>query len=810
MEAATHNSNTSEALAAVGQYLSDTIPPVQAVEPVVTLLAQSTQLMVSEILEWISTQFKGDNRNVSFADYLFHAVTKLHYLMQLQLISEQALTPYLDFVKQLLLDRCPPGDRRLLQENFGRLGTSDTATATPIGLIYRQMKPGESESRIAEGAAPGQSRERRFSILRDRLQSAVRQAEDCPADASREDLIPHMIATAASDARSSDEFRRLQENLKALGIASGTDHIYRTLSQSLPGWVIASTGEATLKSHNPAIEAMSQIIRLAEDRWEGCKRFQDLVQAAIEQFNKGSYARAATMLDLALVIGSDDKVDPAAVMSIRKTAHESLDYNRLRTLTKDLDRQTLLRKILSFFDKFAAKNLLDSLKKEEKRDRRGLLLDLLETHGDAARALALERLKELLACTNVAIDWHFARNLVCILNRIHRTGDVPAEAEIDLVAPLLRLSLPAPLIKEAISFAGRTRCAQSEELLISTADKLEMVVSEYAESGRNAMQKLSLLDRTIFALAHYGTPKGYRRVVKHGLGRSEGMGDAAARLAYLSNQDLTNDKESLAILIQFLKSKAPRKLLGMTIQKNEQPLIHTIRALSSTPAPIVRQTLEHLSERFPETKIGQAAAGVLKEFEAADKPGIQADRMLTGDLDLFGLPDLLQQLNLRQLTGTLTLKDVKGNPAGTFVLYAGRMQDCCAGRLQGVEAAYQLLEKPIAGTFVFQGQRNSGIQKQPEGDKTSDLASVLAEGMHRYDELQRTRALVPDFCMLKRRGPQTIPRRGQEDEELFDLIWQKTAAGTSPEECEAICPADAYRVRAVLARWIEESILTVE
>ena len=810
MEAATLNPNISEALAAVGQYLSDTIPPVQAVEPVATLLQQPTQLMVSEILEWIPTQFQGNNNNVSYADYLFHAVTKLHYLTQLQLIPEQALAPYLDSVKQLLLDRCPPGDRRLLQENFGRLGMFETATATQIGLIYRQMKSGESESRIAEGAPPGQSRERRFSMLRDRLQSAVRQAADCPADESHEDLIPHMIATAASDARSSDEFRRLQENLKSLGIASGTDHIYRTLSQSLPGWVIASTGAEAVKSHNPAVEAMSQIIRLAEDRWEGCKRFQDLVQAAIEQFNKGSYARAATMLDLALVIGSDDKVDPSAVMSIRKTAHESLDYNRLRALAKDQDRQILLRKILSFFDEFTVKNLLDSLKKEEKRDRRRLLLDLLETHGDAARALALERLKELLASTNVAIDWHFARNLVCILNRIPRTGDVPAGAEIDMVAPLLRLSLPAPLIKEAISFAGQTKCAQSEELLISTADKLETLVAEYAESGRDATQKLSLLDRTIFALAHYGTPKGYRRVVKHGLGRSEGMGDAVARLAYLSNQDLTNDKESLAILIQFLKSKAPRKLLGVTIQKNEQPLIHAIKALSSTPAPIVRQTLEHLSERFPGTKIGQAAAGVLKEFEAADKPGIQADRMLTGDLDLFGLPDLLQQLNLMQATGTLTLKDAKGNPAGAFLLFAGRMQDCNAGRLQGVEAAYQLLEKPIAGTFVFQGQRNSGIQEQPEEDKTSDLASVLAEGMRRYDELQRTRALVPDFCMLKRKGPQPIPRHGQEDAELFDLIWQKTAAGTSPEECEAICPADAYRVRAVLARWIEEGVLTVE
>ena len=105
MEAATLHPNISEALAAVRQYLSDTIPPVQAVDPVVTLLQQPTQLMASEILEWISTQFQGNNSNISYADYLFHAVTKLHYLMQLQLIPEQALAPYLDSVERLLMER---------------------------------------------------------------------------------------------------------------------------------------------------------------------------------------------------------------------------------------------------------------------------------------------------------------------------------------------------------------------------------------------------------------------------------------------------------------------------------------------------------------------------------------------------------------------------------------------------------------------------------------------------------------------------------------------------------------------------------
>jgi hypothetical protein len=186
------------------------------------------------------------------------------------------------------------------------------------------------------------------------------------------------------------------------------------------------------------------------------------------------------------------------------------------------------------------------------------------------------------------------------------------------------------------------------------------------------------------------------------------------------------------------------------------------------------------------------------------------ERTLTGDLDLFGLPDLLQQLNQSQVTGILTLMDAKGNPAGTFSLLAGGMQDCIAGDLKGKEAAYQLLELPIAGTFVFQGQRDSGIPEKSGEQRTSNLLAILSEGMRRYDELQRARAIVPDFALLRRAGPPPAPSSAEEDAELLDRVWQKTANGASPEECEAACRADSYRVRTLLARWIEEGILAVE
>jgi hypothetical protein len=810
MEEATANEKVREALSEIGQYLSDTIPPLQVADSVMTLLQQPAQLIASEIISWISAQYQGNRGIASVADYLFHAITKLHNLSNLQLVPEQILEPHLDSVKQLLLDYCPPGERRLLQENFSRLGTANAATTVPISFIYRQTRSGESESEIRESPANEEPRDRRISILWERLKSEIRQPDLPAGEEIGAELVQHLVATTASNAQTGDEFRRFQENLKSLGIGSRTDQIFRTLSQSLPGWMIPTTGSDAVNSHNPAIEAMQRIISLAEDRREGCRRFQDMVQAAIEQFNAGSLGRAATMFDLALSVGSDDKLDPDVVAKVRKTAHESLNMDRLRNLAKASDKHRLLRKILNFFDEFSVKNLLVSLEGEEQRDRRWLLLGLLEAHGNVARKMAIERLQEVLAGENVATDWYFARNLVYILNAISPSGDISPKAEIELVAPLLRLSLPAPLIKEAIRHTSQIKCNESEELLISTVDTLERVLFEYAASSRDPKQKLSLLDRAIFALAVYGTPGACGRVAKHGISRDKELGDTAARLEYLSGQDLTEDRESLALLIRFLKSKTPRKIFGMTIQKNDQMLNHVVVALSSTPAPIVRQTFKDIAERFPETESGKAAASALREFEASDKPGTREKRTMTGDLELFGLPDLLQQLNHLQVTGTLELKDAKENLAGTFYLQAGHLEDCSAGRLEGKEAAYQLLEKPIAGTFVFQGQKDSGIQEPHAEHKMPDLDSILSEGMRRYDELERARAIVPDFSLLRRVGPKPVPPSEKEDAEFFDLIWQKTAAGVSPEECEAVCPTDSYRVRKLLARWIEEGVLTAE
>ncbi len=595
MESASHDKNIREALSILGQYLSDTVPPLMAADPLATLIREPPQMMASEIVRWAASQYQG-NALTPAADYLIKALDRLSYLGQLQLAPTKALRDYLESVMRLLLERCPPKHRARLLESFSRIGLSQTSTIAPTGFKNKQAESCQSES--------------------DNKESIFAEGKK-PQDKAG----PQPISAASSVTQADEELSSFQKNLKYLGIRPDSDQLFHELSRSLPGDMVSITGTATAESRNPAVEAIFQAIRLSGSRWEAGKKFQELIQAAIDQFNSGSLTRAAIMFDIAFGISSYPKLNSGVVEQARQSMHESLDLTRLRDYAKEPEQHDLLQKVLSFFHEFAANNLLNNLQKETRRDRRRTLLALLKSQGDAPCKAVFQKLKEELQDTSITTDWYFARNLIGLLTDLPRSREAPLKEEIALIGPLLTLSSPVPLVKEAIRLLGKIPCDRSEELLISTADRLESEILKCYSMNKDPAQRLSLLDRTIFALAHLGTPKGNARVLKHALSRYDELGDTMARLSYLSGQDLSGDRESIATLVQFIKSKMPRKVLGVTIQKNEDLLLLAIKALSSTPDVVVRLTLDVVAEQFPETKFGRAAADALKMFKAADKRG---------------------------------------------------------------------------------------------------------------------------------------------------------------------------------------------
>jgi hypothetical protein len=79
--------------------------------------------------------------------------------------------------------------------------------------------------------------------------------------------------------------------------------------------------------------------------------------------------------------------------------------------------------------------------------------------------------------------------------------------------------------------------------------------------------------------------------------------------------------------------------------------------------------------------------------------------------------------------------------------------------------------------------------------------------MRRHDELQQARALVPDGVRISTTG--TKPKKLEEEEDLkiTQAVWAKIVMGSTPEQCEAEIPADAYRIRRLLAHWVEGGAL---
>jgi hypothetical protein len=79
--------------------------------------------------------------------------------------------------------------------------------------------------------------------------------------------------------------------------------------------------------------------------------------------------------------------------------------------------------------------------------------------------------------------------------------------------------------------------------------------------------------------------------------------------------------------------------------------------------------------------------------------------------------------------------------------------------------------------------------------------------MRRFDELQRAAAAVPDDLPLRSGSAKPTPLARERDPLVLRAVWARASAGATAAECEAAVPADAWRVRRLLAHWLSEGSL---
>jgi hypothetical protein len=833
-----------EALYELRQYLSDRLAPLMVLDSITVLLGLPARVMADEIAGWSASQAQLQSGAVPFTDYLFHAVRKIHLMEEFQLIPAPELDAFLADLVPAVLEHCPPEHRERLRQSFGKIGQARPTAQDRVEILYRQADGGDLRAAQTPAATPTVSVTnalsdamqdlRRLPLILERLERQpstgsfpVAAPGAPPASATagvpgttpaaaapvgggallspRTALLAEAILEAALRSKSGAELDTYIDRIRQRGGAKNTEEMFRALGQSLSGWLLPTVAGAPPLPEGEQVSAMRRMIALPEDPAEGARRFREMVHAAIEQFNGGAWGRAVKMFDLADQMVAEGKVKALFVEPMVNTGHEYLSPDRLKKLAESPDKHSYLRPVLRFFRAFTPERLLDELQVEARRDRRRMLLTLLEIQGDEGRASAYGRLVADPGGTQT--DVYLMRNVVSLLRTIARRDETPwpYDEEVARVAGLLRPGVPLLLMKEVFQYLGQAKHEKAEKALISFLAGIERALLPLSLDPEDRQALMIQADRVCSALVRAGTASARWAVVEHALQRTPALGDTLARLGELGRQDLSQTPEIAGRLMEAIRADLPRGVLSRLVPMREAELRRLVGALAGTPSREVRELLSMLAEKFPAEGYGKEAQRAL-DAQAAPARAPSVPASLSGDLDLFGLPMLLQSLADAKRTGTLTLLDRQGKPVATLRLENGLYRGGTLGPVVGREALYQLIERPFDGTFAFVGR----LDPQAEAADQEPVMNVILEGVRRHDHFQRGLALVPEDTPLVATGksPSTVPN--EPEYQVVVKLWEKSCAGKTPRQCESELGVDSYRVWNALAHWVEEGALKLK
>jgi len=812
-----------EAVHELQRYLGDELAPMMVTDSVLVLMDHPPALVAAQIHAWTNSQFSRRDPKYSFSDYLYHSLKKLHLLSEFDLIDTERLRDYLEALGSEVLAYCPEEERATLQQQLGQLAESVAVLgggSATVDTIYqhggaRQTPPAPAAGTATPATGGTAARDeamshglRRFTLLLERLGHGDAGGVPGRPSAEAEQVRTQALVTAALGARDEAELQDYLRRLGGTGLDARPEQLFRLLGRNLPAWnlpiVMVAPPDGSGAFASKPVEAMRKMVALADSPEEGARRFNELLQAAVEQFNEGSLGRAATMLDLAEQLVGSKALHADVVQSIRKRAHEGLKEDRLRQYAERTEERATLLRVMNFFPALTVAGLLRQLYEETKRERRWLLLMLLEAHGIPARNAALQELESFARGERTEEQGFHQRNLIHLLRRISPGEAGPADKEVDLLTRLSKLEKPPILVREAIRALGQLGHPAAERVLLGRLRELEAAAIRLGPALAGTNPLLDLLDNATSALAAQRTAGAVNAVVIHALGEDPALGNTAARLDVLGFQSLAGAPEALERILSTLQERLPKKILGLVLQKREN-LLHLIRAIAGTPLPAVRTLLQEIAAKFANQDVGTEAAKALEGLAAAARKGEQAAPGLAGDIELFGLPGLFQNLSDSKVTGALTLRNERGKLCGSVWLQEGKIRKSEYLHLKGEDAIFQLFQRSEARTFAFRAE------PIPPGEADAveliEVLPTLLEAMRRHDEYEQTRALVPDGVRLQRAKSKPTPLEEEEDLALTKAVWGRAATGSTPEQCEAAVPADAYRVRRLLAHWLEGEAL---
>src|ERR1051326_6316188 len=672
------------ALGDLRRYLQDEIAPSGAADALARLMAQPPELLMQHVGTWSVEQSRVQARSVG--DLLLHALKKVNAPAELGLLDREAMANYLDRGSTIAIRLCPPEERNALRASISAMrisrGTSSGSIAIPV------VMPAAAPAPMTLAEDPQSAR--RFSLIRDRVAQQGEQPD--------QQAVAQLVTLAAARSQTGGELDAYLEQLRPLTGQEG--NIFVILRGALPGRG-PHVVPAGVVPPPAQVGAMEKIIDLAEPSTAGAMtRFRELVTAAVEKFNDGALAAAVWMLDVANDSIPEKKLDVVAVDRVRIEAVDAINAAQLRKYAENKGRHAALRLVLGFFPTLWLDELFGRLRGEQRPERRGSLIGFLGAWGENGRDAALDELDHELQRPDV--DTYYLRNLIYLLHRVQRVGDDTVERELDLLTRASARGQNIYVIKEAATAIGQIPTDAAAKLLTLRLAEFEAMLLRGDTGEYPAEEVQKLLDRIVGALARVGSPAALLTIARHGMKANPALGDTRARLAALAQHDLSFDAATTSVLVKALRDELPGKLLGRLLPKKQEATVCLIEALSGTHTDETEELFQEIAQRFPGSDIGEAAAKVLEKCSPQpQRARPDAGATLTGELEFFGLPAVMQSLADMRATGMLTLRAKDGAAAAKLVVVDGRFLNAQRAHIRGVDAFFEMLERPVTGTFAF-------------------------------------------------------------------------------------------------------------
>ena len=784
------------ALVAFHRYLQEEIPPSSASDALAALMAQPPDVLMQQVATWTAEQNLA--RSIPSPALLLHALKKIYIAGELELLDREAVANYLDRVTGVALRLCPDADRDQLRWDITTMRQSRATTAvltrTPVPPARMPTLSGVPMPNDEQAEAA-----KHYSLIFDRL---TRQQQSAPVGAEVDpQAIAQLLAMAATRSQTAQQLNQYLDQLRPLA-GGGDRNVFVILGGGMPSWDVPNFMPGSSKPPSQ-VGAMEKIIDLAESPEVAMKRFRELVSAAVEKFNQGALGATLWMLDVAEDSIPEKKLDLKTVEQIRTEAVEMISAVQLRKYAENKVKHAAVKIALEFFPTLHLDTLFRNLRGEQRAEQRRSLLGFIEAYGAVGRDASLDQLEAEQQRSEV--DTYYLRNLIYLLHRIARESQETVGREFDA---LTKASAPGQIIfviKEAATALGQIRTDASAKLLTTRLAEFEATLlrNDTSQYPIDEMQKL--LDRIIGALARIGTSAALLAIARHGMKANPQLGDTRARLAALAQHDLSFDEATVNVLVKALREEIPGKLLGRLMPKKQDSTVRLIEALSGTRADETEALFHDIARRFPDQDVGRAAAQVLTKW-SPDEPVARAEATatLTGELEFFGLPSVIQSLADMRATGMLTLSNKQRLAVAKIVFVDGKFLNAQIGQIRGADALYQALERPVAGSFAFVPH----AQERMKSDIVPrEIMGLLLEGVRRNDELQRFLALVPDDMKLTKSNLKPAPMEEENDAALIREVWMKASCGTPVAECERQLAADSFRVRRLVAHWLEQGAL---